>query len=86
MRTTTIALMSDRITSIPSEEFANLLSLGMFTDAEIAEWVRSKRLTAKEKILVTKAVGKLKGGAITGIIRTAMREMEGLPPVPGDEV
>jgi hypothetical protein len=74
------------INSIPPEEFAIGVSSWLFTDAEIAGWIRSHRLTGKQKIQVLEAIGKFKGGTVTGVIRSALREMEGLPPVPGDEV
>jgi len=79
--------MNDRITSLSPETFATALSVGMFTDDEIAEWIRNNPLRAgSEKLQVLQAIGKLKGGPITGIIRTALREAEGLPPVPGDPI
>lgn len=58
--------------------------MGIFTDEEIAEWIRANQLSAKDRITLVQAVGDLKRGPITGVIRTALREKEGLPPIPGD--
>jgi hypothetical protein len=80
----TITPVTD-ITSIPLEEFASGLRVGMFTDEEIAEWIRGNPLTSIQKVVLIDAIAGLKGGPITGIIRTALREREGLPPVPGDD-
>jgi hypothetical protein len=74
------------ITSIPLEGFAKLLRLGTFSDQEITEWIRANRLSASQKLVLIPALTDLKHGPITGIIRTALREKEGLPPVPGDDV
>ena len=70
----------------PPEAFAIGVSTGLFSNAEIAEWIRNNRLAGKQKLQVLEAIGKFKRGVVTGVIRTALREMEGLPPVPGDEV
>jgi len=73
------------IVSIPLDAFANALRVGMFTDEEIAEWIKAYQLSAKDKIALTQAIADLKRAPITGVIRTALREKEGLPPVPGDD-
>jgi hypothetical protein len=70
---------------IPLDAFANALRVGMFTDEEIAEWIKANQLSAKDKITLTRATADLKSGPITGVIRTALREKEGLRPVPGDD-
>ena len=72
------------IMSIPLDAFANGLRVGMFTDEEIAEWIRANQLSAKDKIALMQAIADLKRGPITGVIRTELREKDGLPPVPGD--
>ena len=71
--------------SIPLDTFADALRVGMFTDDEIAEWIKANRLSAKDKATLTQAIADLKRGPITGVIRTALREKEGLSPVPGDD-
>jgi hypothetical protein len=73
------------IGSIPLDAFANALRVGMFTDEEIAEWIKANQLSANDKIALTQAIAELKSGPVTGVIRTALREKEGLPPVPGDD-
>lgn len=79
--------MSDPITSMSPDVFTTLLSARIFTDEEIAAWIRSNPLTGKQKVELLQAIVTLKGGGpVTGIVRTALREMEGLPPVPGDAV
>lgn len=78
--------MSDPITSMSPDVFTTLLSARIFTDEEIAAWIRSNPLTGKQKVELLQAIVTLKGGSVTGIVRTALREMEGLPPVPGDAV
>jgi len=72
------------IVSIPLDAFAIGLRVGMFTDEEIAEWIRANQLSAQNKITLIQALADLKNGPITGVIRTALREKDGLPPVPGD--
>ena len=72
------------IASIPLEAFAKTVEVGMFTDEEIAEWIRAHQMSSQDKIVLMQAVSVLKGGPITGVIRTAFREKEGLSPVPGD--
>ena len=73
------------IADIPLEAFVKTVPVGMFTDEEIAEWIRTHRMSSQDKIDLTRAVSAFKrGGPITGVIRTAFREKEGLPPIPGD--
>jgi hypothetical protein len=44
-------------------------------------------VTGTQKVEFLKAVQESTLGLpVTGIVRTALREWEGLPPVPGDEV
>jgi hypothetical protein len=77
--------MSDAIASISPEEFITLLPAMILTDEEIAHWIRKNRVSGRQKVELLQAVARLKGGGpVTGIIRTALREMEGLRPVPGD--
>lgn len=79
--------MSDPIASIPVEEFVILLSARIFSDQEIVHWIRNNRVAGQQKVELLQAIVKLKGdGPVMGIIRTALREMEGIPPVPGDPV
>jgi hypothetical protein len=79
--------MSDPIASMSPEEFATLLPARIFTDGEIAHWIRSNPLGGSQKVQVLQAIVALHGGGpVTGVIRTALREMDGLPPVPGDAV
>jgi hypothetical protein len=66
-------------------EFITLLGVRIFTDDEIAHWLRTHPyLSAKEKLEFMQTLQKIKTPPITGIIRTAIRELDGLPPVPGD--
>ncbi len=78
--------MSDPIASMPLERFITALSSMIFTDEEIAHWIRNhQQLSTSQKRDLTRAIAELKGKPpITGIIRTALRELDGLPPVPGD--
>jgi hypothetical protein len=72
--------------SLRADVFIIGLSSGIFTDEEIASWIRGNSIGGGQKVQLLEAISKLKGGAITGIIRTALREREGLPPVPDDAV
>jgi hypothetical protein len=79
--------MSDPIASLPLEAFTAGLRTKMFSDQEIAGWIRSNPVGGSQKVALLQAITELKaGGPITGIVRTALREMEGLPPVEGDDV
>jgi hypothetical protein len=78
--------MSDPIASLSVEEFTTALASRIFSDQEIAHWIRSNPVGGSQKVQLLRAIDKLKGGGlITGILRTALREMEGLPPVSGDD-
>jgi len=73
------------IADIPLEAFVKTVPVGMFTDEEIAEWIRTRHMSAQDEIVLARAVSEFKlGGPITGVIRTALREKKGPPPVPGD--
>jgi hypothetical protein len=77
----------DPIASIPAEDFTSGVRIRMYSEQEIAHWVRNNRLIGKQKMEFLQALAEFNGaGPMTGIIRTALREMEGLPPIPGDEV
>jgi hypothetical protein len=77
--------VTDPIASIPLEALVTGISAMLFTDEEIAEWIRNHELTASDRTKLIQAVVGLKGPPLTGIIRTALREKDGLPPIPGDE-
>jgi hypothetical protein len=80
-------VVTDPIASIAPEAFVALLPVRVFTDEEIAHWIRTNPISRSQKSALVEAIVALKGqGPITGLIRTALREMEGLPPVPGDDV
>ena len=73
--------------SIPPEVFIIGTRARIFTEQEIAHWVRNNRVGAKQKVELLQAIAAFRGvTSITGILRTALREMEGLPPIPGDEI
>lgn len=78
--------MADPIADLSHEEFIIFLPSGVLTHDEIAEKIRSyERPSAKEKLEIVEAVQKLfRGGPVTGSIRTAIRALDGLPPVPED--
>ena len=78
--------MTDPIASIPLEQFINMLKTNLFSDQEIAYWIRNNQLTADQKLELTRAIIEYKGPPVTGIIRTALRELDGSPPIPGDEI
>ena len=82
----TLAAMADPIESLSHEEFIALLGAGIFTDDEIVDKIRSYPETAPAGQLgeLTEAIFKLKGGALTGPLRTALRSRAGLPPWPDD--
>ncbi len=64
------------------EVFTTLLSARIFTDEEIAAWIRSNPVAGKQQVELLQAIVTLKGDEpLTGIVRTALREVEGLPPV-----
>lgn len=78
---------NDRLQSIPPEAFIDMIPLKVFSDDEIAAWIgiHGRWLGPQERIDLYKAAAALKGGTITGVLRTALRAMNDLPPVPGDE-
>ena len=72
------------IEGMAKNEFVMLIPTGVFTDNEIAGKIRTYSPSGAEYNELLEAVSKLKGGTITGPIRTALRAINGLPPVPGD--
>jgi len=80
--------MADAIENMSHDEFVTYLPIpGIFTDAEIADKIGSyyPHASAKERLELAQAALKLKGpGGITGPIRTALRIINGLPPIEGD--
>jgi hypothetical protein len=56
---TTIVIVGSEITSICAGVFVRLVSIGIFTDAEIVEWLRSNRPAEAQKPQVTEAIVKL---------------------------
>jgi hypothetical protein len=77
--------MTDALENLSWEEFVILIPAHVFTDEEIAAKVVANRPVGREKVEVLQAVLALKGGGpVTGILRTAFRELEGLPPIHGD--
>jgi hypothetical protein len=77
--------MSDRIDSMTPREFITLLQARIFTDDEVVQWIRAHRVSGQEKVDLLTTIAQLKGGTVGGPIRTALREVEGLPPIPGDD-
>jgi hypothetical protein len=63
-----------------------MLKTGIFSDQEIAYWVRNNQLGASQELELTRAVVDFKGSPLTGVIRTALRELHGNPPIPGDDI
>ena len=78
--------MVGSIEELPHEAFVTLIPSGVLTDAEIAEKIRSypRLVTPKQYLELSEAVLKLKGAPVTGPIRSALRSLHDLPPVPGD--
>ncbi len=81
-----ICSVTDPITSMPLEQFINLLKTSVFSDQEIAGWIRNNQLSAVQELELTQAIIEFKGAPVTGIIRTALRELHRDPPIPGDEI
>jgi hypothetical protein len=77
----TINAVTDPVESMSFETFMTALSGGILSEQEIADWIRSNRVSSSQKLELTRAIGP-----VTGVIRTALRELDGLAPVPGDEV
>ncbi|HZI73072.1 MAG TPA: hypothetical protein VFD73_03440 [Gemmatimonadales bacterium] len=63
-----------------------MLKTGIFSDQEIAYWVRNNQLSASQELELTRAVVDFKGSPLTSVIRTALRELHGNPPIPGDDI
>ena len=78
--------MTDPIASTPLDQFINTLKTGIFSDQEIAYWIRNNQLSASQELELTRAIVEFKGSPVTGIIRTALRELHGDPPIPGDDI
>jgi len=76
--------MSDVIGRMSHAEFVTLIAAGILTDEEIAAKIRSYSPSGARRVELVQVVSKFKGGPITGPIRTAIRGLDGLPPVPGD--
>jgi len=77
--------MSDVIGRMSHAVFVTLVPAGILTEDEIAEKIRSYSPQGAERLELVDAVVKFKGGGpVTGPIRTALRSLDGLPPVPGD--
>jgi hypothetical protein len=67
------------------EEFVTLLRARIFTDEEIVRKVSSyEQRPRHQRTELVEAISEIKGGPITGPIRTALRALDGLPPVAGD--
>ena len=67
------------------DEFLTLVRAGIFTDEGIVGKVAQYQgRPLKERSELVQAISEIKGGPITGPIRTALRALDGLPPVPGD--
>jgi hypothetical protein len=82
----TIRCMSDAADHVDHPDvFVAAMTAGTLTDAEIAEWIRVNRPAGPKRTEVTNVISQFKGGPITGPIRTALRSLDGLPPVPEDE-
>lgn len=83
-----IAVMADAIEAMSHEVFITYLAIPMmFTDDEIATKIRSYYANApsQDRLELARVLAALKGpGGITGPIRSAVREINGLPPLPGD--
>ena len=80
----TINAMSDVIGRMSHAEFLALIAAGILTDDEIAVKIRSYPPRGIERAELLQAVATFKGGPISGPIRTAIRGLDGLPPVPED--
>jgi len=50
-----------------------MLKTGIFSDQEIAYWVRNNQLSASQELELTRAVVDFKGSPLTSVIRTALR-------------
>jgi len=81
--------MTDPIGEMSHQIFVTYLAIpGLFSDDEIAVKIRSYYATADatERLELARAITKLKGpGQVIGPIRSAIRFIYGLPPIPGDD-
>ena len=67
------------------EAFVTLVRAGILSDQEVAEGMAAWRPGRAQRTELIDALQQWKGEqAITGLIRTALRALDGLPPVPGD--
>lgn len=67
--------MDDKIASIPVDVFPIAVRTRIFTDQEIAHWIRHNRVSGKQKLEIVRAIAEYNGAPpIAGILRTALRE------------
>jgi hypothetical protein len=78
--------MDDRIASMSHEEFVIYMKSRVLTEGEIAEKIMSyDHPSSAEKLDLTLGVREFLGGAaVMGQLRTALRHLSGLEPIPGD--
>ena len=81
--------MHESIARMSLDEFLTLMTVLVFTEDEVAEKIASYTpASAAERIRIAQAVLEmrtLRGGLpVTGPVRTALRQIAGLGPLPGD--
>ena len=76
--------MPEPVSSLPFDEFLAGLTLGVFTDDEIVQWLLVNRPKKTQQTQIVSAISQLKGGSLSGAIRTAIRALHDLPPVAGE--
>jgi hypothetical protein len=79
--------MADPIEQMSHEVFVTYLAIpGIFTDDEIAEKILKsyEHALPNERLELLQALQKAKPGGVSGPIRTAVRIINGLPPLEGD--
>ena len=76
--------MTEGASRLSFDEFLAGLPLGVFTDDEIVQWLLVNRPHGTQETQIVSAISLLRGGSVSGAIRTAIRALHDLPPVAGE--
>jgi len=80
-----VVIVDESITRQPIEPFILTLSAGIYTDEEVAGWIRANAPGAAGQTEIIAAVQKLRGkAAVPAVIRNALRALHDLRPIEGE--
>jgi hypothetical protein len=80
-----VAAVDESITRQPLDLFIVSVSAGLYSDQEIAGWIRANSPTEPDRIKLIAAVQKLRNrAALPALIRNAVRSLHDLPPIEGE--